>query len=124
MRREYAVCNEWKTDIATGNFPLNEEVRGCSLLCCSRSLCSPCPLQPWTPPQKRGATQELVRKRMSSGALPRLLRGQKTKWRCSGVIPLPNMGTTHPRSTKLLKQAQADWLNYRNRWCDVVGRDN
>ena len=37
---------------------------------------------------------------------------------------LAEYGKDNPRSTSLLKKAQADWLNYRRAWCDVVARDN
>ena len=37
---------------------------------------------------------------------------------------LAEYGNDNPRSMKLLKMAQADWLKYRRAWCDVVAHDN
>jgi len=37
---------------------------------------------------------------------------------------LAEYGNNNPRSSKLLKMAQGDWLKYRRAWCDVVAHDN
>ena len=37
---------------------------------------------------------------------------------------LPEYGNDNPRTTKLLKESQANWLKYRDAWCDVVAHDN
>ena len=37
---------------------------------------------------------------------------------------LAEYGGDNRRTTKLLKESQANWLKYRDAWCDVVAHDN
>ena len=37
---------------------------------------------------------------------------------------LAEYGNDNPNTTKLLQESQANWLKYRDAWCDVVAHDN
>ena len=58
--------------------------------------------------------------RCAHEALTRAESSMALFWRST----LAEYGNNNPRSTKLLKMAQGDWLKYRRAWCDVVAHDN